>query len=254
MVELVILLVPEAAVLHGVCLSDSPENKFAETRHWNLAEKSLDRIQADSLVPMVVEMVGETVGEIQNMASEDSAVNLVQTLVGRFGVSSIEGFAEIGKLAEMLEYNLVAAKLAEEPIEDLLNKLAEGPFEELAANFGRILAEVPLEQWADKFVGIQTERLEVRFVDTEVGFLAGHHRTPWLDAHLQNKYNLGRMASFVVRKLGYFGQPGFVVLENSADSPHRQVEASASCLGCCYMHQHIPIGLAFRPFHPSPFP
>ena len=221
MVELVILPVPEAAILHGVCLSDSPENNFAETGHWNLAEKSLDRIQVDSLVPTVVEMVGEMVEEIQNMASEDSAVNFVQTLVGKFGLSSIEGFAEIEKLAEVSEYNFVAAKLAEEPIEDLLNKLAEEPFEELAANFGRILAVVPLKQWADKFVDIQTERLEVRFVDTEVDFLAGHRRTSWLDAHLQKQHNLGRMANFVARKLGCFGQRGVVVLENPADSPHR---------------------------------
>ena len=110
MAELVILRVPEAVVLHGVCLSDSPENKVAETRHWNLAEKSLDRIQADSLVPMIVEMAGETVGDTQNMASGDSAVNLGQTLVGRFAVSSIEGFAEIEKLAEVSEYNFVSAK------------------------------------------------------------------------------------------------------------------------------------------------
>lgn len=192
LVELVILLVPEAAVLQGDCLSDSAENNLAETRHWNLAEKASDRIvedlvgkQADSLVAMVAEMVGqmvgEMVGEIQNMASEDSAVNPVQTLVGGFAVSSIEGFAEIETLAEVSEHNFVAAKhskLAEGPIENLPNKLAGDPFEELAAYFGHILAEVPLEQWADKFVGIQTERLEVRFVDTEVDFLAGHHRTP----------------------------------------------------------------------------
>ena len=224
MVESIILLVPEAAVLQENCLSDSAENNLAESRHRNLAEKSSNRIvedlvgkQADSLVAMVVAMVGE----IQNMASEDSAVNLVQTLVGRFAVSSIEGFAEIENLAEVPEYNFVAAKLAEGPIEDLLNKLAGEPFEELAANFGRILAEVPFEQWADKFVGIQTERLEVRFVDTEVDFLVGHHRTPWLDAHLQKQYNLGLMANFVVRKLGCFGQRGVVVLEKPADSPHR---------------------------------
>ena len=186
--ELIILLVPEAAILQGDCLSDSAENNLAETRHWNLAAKSSDRIvedlvgkQADSLVAMV----GEMVEEIQNMASEDSAVDPVQTLVGRFAVSSIESFAEIEKLAEVSEYNFVAAKLAEGPIENLLDKLVGEPFEELAANFGCILAEVPFEQWADKFVGIQTERLEVRFVDTEVDFLAGHHRTPWLDAHLQ---------------------------------------------------------------------
>ena len=225
--ELIILLVPEAAVLQGDCLSDSAENNLAETRHWNLAEKPSDRIvedlvgnQADSLVAMVVGMVGEMVEEIQNMASEDAAADPAQTLVGRFAVSSIESFAEIEKLTEVSEYNFVAAKLAEGPIEDLLDKLAGEPFEELAANFGRILAEVPFEQWADKFVGIQTERLEVRFVDTEVDFLAGHHRTPWLDAHLRKQYNLGRMANFVARKLDCFGQHGVVVLENPADSPH----------------------------------
>ena len=150
--ELVILLSPEAAVLQGDCLSDLAENNLAETRHWNLAEKSSDRIvedlvekQPNSLVAMVVGMVAEMVEEVQNMASEDSAVNPVQTLVYRFAVSSIESFAEIEKLAEVSEYNFVAAKLAEGPIEDLLDKLVGEPFEELAANFGHILAEVPFE-------------------------------------------------------------------------------------------------------------
>ena len=184
-VELVILLVPEAGALQGDCLSDSAENNLAETSHWNLAEKSSDRTveelaekQVDSLVAMVVETVGEMVEEIQNMASEDSAVNPFQTLVYRFAVSSIESFAEIEKSAEVSEYNFVAAKLAEGPIEDLLDKLVGEPFEELAANFGHILAEVLFDQWADQFVGIQTERVEVRSVDTEVDSLAGHHRTP----------------------------------------------------------------------------